>query len=129
MVEEQTLLIGPSVGNPEVPLHGVTVKEVLRRLHDADIGIVEKADGTFQEPAVGHEIRIEDGDIIARCLRKGIIDVPRLGVLMLGTGDVVRAVLLAKCTQPIPVAVIEDMHREMRVIEVQRTYDGALQDV
>src|SRR5262245_57107954 len=55
--EEESLFVGPVPPAQQVPLDRVGIEEMLRRLDDADIRIVEEAEHPLEDIAMGHEIR------------------------------------------------------------------------
>jgi hypothetical protein len=133
MVEEEALLVGPDMPDKQVRLNRVFVEEVLRRLHQADRGIMEQRHGAPQEIALRHEICVEYGDEFGRSglrakIVQRVVDVAGLRVAVVGPSEVMRALGGAERFEPGSPTIIQDPHPNPRKIDPERADDGALQD-
>ncbi len=72
-------------------LEGVRVVEVLRRLHQRHVGVVEVGQRVAQEVRRGDMIRVEDREDVGFDDLHGVVQVTRLVVLVVEARQVVRA--------------------------------------
>ena len=133
MVEEEALLVRIGAGDAEIVLDRIRVEEMLRRLHQAGLAVVEQGQAAADEVLVRHEIGVEHGDevrrvAVGRAQFQRMVEVAGLGMGIVGPGDVVDAVVEAGFRQPGAAAVVE--HEDAGRAEQQRFRpdDGALED-
>ena len=63
--EKHLLLFGDDAGQAKVPAHRVDTVEVLRRLHETDLGVAEKSDSALEKILCRNEICVEHRDQLA----------------------------------------------------------------
>ena len=85
----------------------VQVAVGLRGLHESDLVIDEEREGLDQELAFGHEVSVEDHEVLRRAHRERVIDVARLGAVRAQPAQVAHAQLRGKVTYVVRAAVIE----------------------
>ena len=106
--EEQRLL-----GPDHAPLAraavlvGVEVVEVLRRLHERDVRVLQVADGLGQELARRRVIRVEHGEELRGREQQRVVEVARLGVGVDAAGDVPATELGGELAHLRAIAVVE----------------------
>jgi len=66
VIEEEALFVGIGAAETEIVLDRVRIEEVLRRLHEADLGIVEERQSPGDEIGMRNEIGIEHRDEVRR---------------------------------------------------------------
>lgn len=98
-------------------LDGVTVVELVRRLHVGETVVLEMADDRLQRLRLGHVIGVEDEDQLAPRSRERGVDVPRLGMDVLLAGQIPRAEVGGEVGHPRPATVVEHPDLEVRVVE------------
>ena len=145
-VVEERLFRRDLVLEVEVSLEGIGVVEVVRGLDQGRVLVVEEeAHGGLQEAAHGHVIGVEDGDELAVTDHHGVVDIAGLGALVVGSGDVAAAQLLAELLHLGATAIVEDVdlferellggavlegaHPDARVVDAEGTDDRATYDV
>ena len=83
------LVVLHHVGQAQVDLKYVGIVKMLRRLHDDDPRIgKEETDRAVQEIAMGSEVGVEDREQFALRELQSVVDVARLGVLVVGPADI-----------------------------------------
>ena len=115
----------------EVLLEGIGRIEVVRRLHERDLLVLdEPADGGRQKVAGRHVVAVEDHDEFAVRDPEGVIDVPGLGVVVLFALDVANAHRLGEFAEGVAASVVEEINLEFfrGPVEVQGRKDGGLDD-
>jgi len=107
----------------EVPLERVGRVEMVRRLHQGDVGLLDQpAHRELQEGAGRDVVAVEDGDELAVGLRHRVVEVAGLGVLVVGAGDVAAADRLRELAELLALAVVEqpDAHLVGRPVDRHR---------
>ena len=106
--KEQRLL-GPHRAPCAAPavLERVEVVEVLRRLHEAQLGVVEVAQRAGQEVAPGCVVGVEDGDQLTAAAGQRMVQIAGLGVLVVGARQVLAAELTRQRPHLRPAPVVE----------------------
>jgi hypothetical protein len=132
-VEEVALLVRPDARERQVLLDGIGIEEMLRRLHHAHVRLAHERQGAGQPLALGHEVGIEDGDEIGalrqcRDMAQSIVDVARLGVLVIAARDVATTLPLAEFLEPLAAAVVADPQSIVRIVDPERTDNRAIED-
>ncbi|MEX0972999.1 MAG: hypothetical protein WDZ46_07045 [Solirubrobacterales bacterium] len=104
---EERLLVAPD----DVVLDRVVVEEVVRALHQGDFLVVEVADQGVERVGHRHVVGVEHQDQLAVGAGQGGVDVARLGVRVVGPGQVAGAGQLSQLGHLRPAAVVEQVGR------------------
>ena len=111
------------VREAEVALVGRGRIEVVRRLHERDLAVAEHpSHGVGEEGAHRNVVAVEDHDEFAVNFAERVVDVPRLGALVLFTADVADAGLFREGLKVVAVAVVENPDVELLFGPVHRLH-------
>jgi hypothetical protein len=109
-------------------LERLEVVEVLRRLHEGELRILEVRQQRGQEPAGGDVVRVEHGDQIDVEVRQSVVEITGLRVGVVRTRQVAGAERLREFADVLAVAVVQDP-RLMSWLERDGRGDGREQDL
>ncbi|MNF75817.1 hypothetical protein D3C84_579010 [compost metagenome] len=131
-IEEHPLLIHPAGRRAEIVLDRVGVVVELRRLHQADPGVVEQPQGAQEDWLLRCKVGVEHQDVrrIAegRRLAQTVVQVARLGVGIVGAPRVLHAHFGAVVAQPVAPGVVEHPDGEVRVVDGLGGNNGFFED-
>ena len=132
-IEEEPLFIGPHPRGKQVRLHGVGIKKVSWRLHDAHSGIFKQTQGSPKYLAVGYEVGVEQQHELrsprrAQRMPQRVVDVAGLGMPPVGAADISHPELGAQVAQPFAGAIVQHPNTQVAVLDSQGADNGALED-
>ncbi len=111
---EQLAFVGHAAEVAQVAFERIGREEVVRGLHHRHLLVVqEPAHRHLQERAGRHVVAVEDRHVLATGLLQRRIDVAGLGVVVVGTGDVLHPDFFAERAELIAAAVIEQVDVEL----------------
>ena len=120
---EQLAFVGAVTESTQVALERIRREEVVRGLHQRQFRIAQKpANRQLQEGAGRHVVAVENRHQIAVEQFQGMVEVTRLGVTVVGAGDVVDTHFLGEGLETWAVTVIEQMDAQLvfRPVDTQR---------
>ena len=129
---EQLAFVGYRTESIEISLERVGREEKVRRLQHHQLRILEEpAHAHLQERAGRHVIGIEDGNVFARGLGQGEVEVAGLGVIVIRPNDVADTGHLAELAELGATAVIEyvDVELVLRPVDGLGSESGELDDI
>ena len=129
---EQIALARQIAHRAQIALGGVGRIEMMRRLHQRQLGILlEPADGHLQEGSGRHMVAVEDGDQFAIGLLHRRIEVASLGMKIVAAGQIAAAGLARERLKLGPAPVIQDEDAETvgGIIHVHRREHGVADDL
>ena len=133
VIEKEPLLVRPDMADEQVRLDRISIEEVLWRLHHPDARIVEQQHRPPQEFLMRHEIGIQYRDefrrigLVAKNIQR-VVDVACLGMPIVRSRQVMRALALAERFQPRPAPVIQNPNPHPGKPDPERPGDGARED-
>ena len=132
LVEKEPLFVGVGPAEAKVVLDRVGVEEMLRRLHQPDLGVVKQRQRPLDKALVRHEIGVQDrheigGRFALGQAAQGVVDVAGLGADVAIAAHVIHAAGRAVIAQPVAFAVIENMDRLVGMAQRAGADDGAFQ--
>ena len=107
---------------------------MLRRLNDAHIRLVKKAEGFPENVTVRDKIRIEQKHELrpasfAKRSSEPVVDVARLGVLAVLAAHIFDAQSLGEFLDPLPRAVIKHPYPQVAMLDRLCANDGSFQNL
>ncbi len=125
---EDRLFVEYLAVTPSLMLERFEVIEVLRRLDEGQLRIVEIRQERGQEAGRRDVVRVEDADDVGVDVLERVVQVPRLGMLVGRPRDVARAERHGKLADLLAVPIIEDPRLVLR-LERDRRRDRRQQDI
>src|ERR1041384_2516652 len=112
MIEEEALFVRPDMADQQVRLDRNFVEEMLRRLHEADLTILEQRHRAPKEAGLRHEIGVKyrhelRSFWLSTQMSQSVVDIAGLGMRVVGPGQVVDTLAAAQGCKPLAVAIIE----------------------
>ncbi|MCY1284180.1 hypothetical protein D9M70_330740 [compost metagenome] len=129
---EQLALVGHLTTGRQVALERVRRIEMVRRLHQGQLRVLdEPADCGLQEGPGADVVAIEDADQLAMGATERVVEIARLGVGVVRTGDVTDPGRRSEGAELGTTAVVEHIDAQLvrRIVDVLRGEDGVLDHV
>ena len=126
-VEEESLFIGNETRAVQIVLERIGIEERVGGLDDADLRIVEEAHASPKHVLLGNEVGVQDQNERSAGDRKGVVDVTRLGTLVIGPRQVADLVTLRPLTEPVAPTVVQHPDIEVRPVNRLGAQDGPFQ--
>src|SRR5690349_4317180 len=133
MIKEKTLLVGPDMPDDQVGLDRVSIKEVLRRLHQPDLRIMEQRHCPPEKIAMRDKIGVENRDEFRRIGifaqdRERMVDVAGFGIDVVRAAEIKGALILTQRAKPRALPIIADPDAHPREINAKSADNAARQN-
>src|SRR5882762_11924837 len=122
-IEKEALVVNPTLRGQQIVLDRIGVVIELRCLDHGNVRIRKQSDRALQEIGAGSKIRIQHQDkrgVGLGCRdRKTVVEISRLGVPVVVTGDIARALRFTIFAEPLSPSVVQNPDGGIRIIQCQ----------